>query len=61
MRIIHLYFCGNAQVLKQMEMTEAALRDNAKVVITEHGIHPTLLLGSLPISGNGAVERQYVP
>ena len=44
------YFRGNAQALKQMEMTEAALRDNAKIVITEKGISPTLLLGSLPVS-----------
>jgi len=44
------YFQGNAQALKQMEMTENALRDNAKIVITEEGISPTLLLGSLPVS-----------
>ncbi|NLF02599.1 MAG: SPFH/Band 7/PHB domain protein [Anaerolineales bacterium] len=44
------YFQGNAQALKQMEMTEASLRENAKIVITEHGISPTLLLGSLPVS-----------
>ena len=44
------YFQGNAQALKQMEMTETALRDNAKIVITEEGISPTLLLGSLPVS-----------
>jgi regulator of protease activity HflC (stomatin/prohibitin superfamily) len=44
------YFQGNAQALKQMEMTETALRDNAKIVITEQGISPTLLLGSLPVS-----------
>jgi regulator of protease activity HflC (stomatin/prohibitin superfamily) len=44
------YFKGNAQALKQMEMTEIALRDNAKIVITEQGISPTLLLGSLPVS-----------
>jgi regulator of protease activity HflC (stomatin/prohibitin superfamily) len=44
------YFAGNAQALKQMEMTETALRENTKVVITEKGISPTLLLGSLPIS-----------
>jgi len=31
-------------------MTETALRDNAKIVITEEGISPTLLLGSLPVS-----------
>ncbi|MDY7078803.1 MAG: SPFH domain-containing protein [Chloroflexota bacterium] len=44
------YFRGNAQALKQMEMTENALRENAKIVITEEGISPTLLLGSLPVS-----------
>jgi len=44
------YFQGNAQVLKAMEMTEASLRDNAKVIITKEGINPTLLLGNLPVS-----------
>jgi regulator of protease activity HflC (stomatin/prohibitin superfamily) len=58
------YFVGNAQALKQMEMVEISLRDNTKVVITEHGISPTLLLGSLPISAssekNGRDERIHV-
>ena len=44
------YSIGNAQALTQLEMVENALRDNTKVVITEHGISPTLLLGSLPIT-----------
>ena len=44
------YFQGNAQALKQIEMTETALRDNAKIVITERGVSPTLLLGSLPVT-----------
>jgi regulator of protease activity HflC (stomatin/prohibitin superfamily) len=44
------YFVGNAQALKQLEMVENALRENAKFVITEHGISPTLLLGSLPVN-----------
>lgn len=44
------YFVGNAQALKQLEMIENSLRENAKIVITEHGISPTLLLGSLPIT-----------
>jgi hypothetical protein len=41
-----------------MEMTETSLRDNAKVVITEHGISPTLLLGSLPVSVTPPEERK---
>ena len=44
------YFVGKAQALKQLEMIETSLRDNAKIVITEHGISPTLLLGSLPVT-----------
>ena len=44
------YFIGNAQALKRMEMIENSLRQNAKIIITEHGISPTLLLGSLPVS-----------
>lgn len=44
------YFVGNAQALKQMEMTEVALKDNAKIVITKEGINPTLLLGNLPVT-----------
>jgi regulator of protease activity HflC (stomatin/prohibitin superfamily) len=44
------YFIGNAQALKQLEMIENSLRENAKIVITEHGISPTLLLGSFPVS-----------
>ncbi len=51
------YFRGNAQALKQMEMTETALRDNAKIVITEEGISPTLLLGNLPVSVTPPAEQ----
>jgi len=32
-----------------MEMTENSLRENAKIVIAENGISPTILLGSLPV------------
>jgi regulator of protease activity HflC (stomatin/prohibitin superfamily) len=51
------YFTGNAQTLKQMEMTETSLRENAKVIITEHGISPTMLLGSLPVSVSSEKAR----
>jgi len=52
------YFRGNAQALKQMEMTETALRDNAKIVITEEGISPTMLLGSLPVSVSAGMPKE---
>ncbi|MFN2284944.1 MAG: SPFH domain-containing protein [Anaerolineae bacterium] len=44
------YFQGNAQLLRKLEMTENSLKDNAKIVVTEHGVSPTLLLGNLPVS-----------
>lgn len=43
------YFVGNAQALKQIEMVETAMKDNAKVILTDKGITPTLLLGDLPV------------
>jgi regulator of protease activity HflC (stomatin/prohibitin superfamily) len=43
------YFTGNAQILKQYEMTENSLQKNAKIILTDKGINPTLLLGNLPI------------
>jgi hypothetical protein len=56
------YFIGNTQLLKQMEMIETSLRENAKIVITEHGISPTLLLGRLPVSvsSNGIDARANI-
>ena len=43
------YFVGNAQLLKQIEMVEGSLKDNAKVILTDKGINPTLLLGEMPM------------
>jgi len=39
------FFVGNAQKLKAYEVTAASLKDNAKIIITEKGIQPTLVLG----------------
>ena len=55
------YFVGNAQALKQLEMIETSLRDNAKIVITEHGISPTLLLGSLPVTVSSEEHGRTAP
>ena len=43
------YFKGNAKELKQLEVTEGSLKDNSKIVITEKGISPTILIGELPV------------
>jgi regulator of protease activity HflC (stomatin/prohibitin superfamily) len=51
------YFTGNAQTLKKLEAMENSLRENSKIVLTEHGISPTLLLGSLPVSVSSEKAR----
>jgi len=33
------------------------LRANAKIIITEHGISPTLLRGSLPVSVSSEKDK----
>jgi len=43
------YFKGNAKELKQLEMTENSLKNNSKIIVTEKGISPTLLIGQLPM------------
>jgi len=43
------YFVGNAKDLKKLEITESALKDNSKIIITEKGISPQLIIGDLPI------------
>jgi len=43
------YFVGNAQKLKKLDVTQASLEKNSKIILTEKGINPTLLIGDLPI------------
>ena len=47
------YFKGNAKELKMLEVTESSLKNNSKIVLTDKGISPTLLIGELSI-GAGA-------
>ena len=44
------YFVGNAKDLKRLEVTENSLKNNSKVVITDKGISPQIILGDLPMS-----------
>ncbi len=51
------HFSGNAQVLKKMEITEASLKENAKIVLTQRGISPNLILGDIPVGKRLKEER----
>ena len=41
-------FKGGAEKLKKLEVTENSLRNNSKIILTEKGISPQLLIGQLP-------------
>jgi len=43
------YFRGSAKELKQLEVTENSLKDNSKMILTEKGINPTVIIGELPV------------
>jgi regulator of protease activity HflC (stomatin/prohibitin superfamily) len=38
------YFVGNAKDLKKLEVTQSSLQKNSKIVLTDKGISPTLVL-----------------
>ncbi len=48
-KLVREQFKDEAQELKRLEVTEASLKHNAKIILTEKGINPTLLIGELPI------------
>lgn len=39
------YFKDNAVTLKTLEVTQASLQNNSKIILTEKGVSPTLVLG----------------
>ena len=43
------YFKGNAVKLKQLDVTQNSLAENSKIILTEKGITPQLIIGELPI------------
>ncbi|MBN2588471.1 MAG: SPFH/Band 7/PHB domain protein [Sedimentisphaerales bacterium] len=43
------FFKGSAKELKLIEMTENSLKNNSKIIVTDKGISPTLLIGQLPM------------
>lgn len=46
------FFKGNAITLRKLDVTESALKDNAKVVLTEKGINPSIILGDIPVKSS---------
>ena len=48
------YFKGNAIELRRIEMTENAVQNNSKIIITKDGINPQIILGDIPINTKAA-------
>lgn len=55
--LINKSFTGNAQLLKQFEVTQNALQNNAKIILTDKGINPNLFMGELPVSIKQTKEK----
>ena len=45
--LIDKAFKGNAQLLKKLDVTQNSLKDNSKIILTEKGISPQLIIGKL--------------
>lgn len=47
--LVNKTFTGNSQILKKLEVTQKSLENNAKIILTEKGITPQLIIGDLPL------------
>jgi len=47
--MIEKSFKENSKLLKQLEVTQASLQNNCKIVLTEKGISPSIIMDSIPI------------
>lgn len=48
-KLIQESFKDKAQLLKKLEVTQASLQKNSKVILTDKGITPQLIVGELPL------------
>ncbi len=48
-KLVNAEFKDNAITLKKLEVTQASLEKNSKIILTEKGINPQLLIGELPM------------
>jgi regulator of protease activity HflC (stomatin/prohibitin superfamily) len=47
--LIEKAFKGNAQLDKKLDVTRDSLRDNTKIVLTDKGISPNIIMGDIPV------------
>jgi regulator of protease activity HflC (stomatin/prohibitin superfamily) len=46
------HFKGGAKDLKKLEVTEESLKRNSKVIMTEKGLSPQIIVGDIPTTGS---------
>ena len=56
------HFRDNAVVLKTLEVNEAALKDNSKIILTREGVNPSLIIGDgsakiMPVESKTFVKK----
>lgn len=51
--MINKAFVGNAQLLKRLDVTQASLEKNTKIVLTKDGISPNIIMDAIPIKQKG--------
>lgn len=47
--MINKSFVGNAQLLKRLDVTQASLENNSKIILTKDGINPSIIMDAIPI------------
>lgn len=56
--LINESFIGNAQLLKKFEVTQASLENNSKIVLTEKGISPQIIMDAIPTRSENKSKKR---
>lgn len=57
-KLINESFIGNAQLLKQLDVTQNSLSQNSKIILTENGISPQLIIGDIPVNESSSKTKK---
>ena len=56
--LINESFIGNAQLLKQFEVTQSSLENNSKIILAEKGSNLQMIIGNIPVTNNAQMENE---
>ncbi len=55
--MINASFVGNAQLLKQLDVIQNSLQRNAKIILSDKGMSPQIILGEIPLKQTETGEQ----